>query len=222
MKTENPHPLRALFGEFPEKAILTLEDLGPGQAYTGWWTPLHFARSTQDQAPVVIVRAGRLRACHPDDREAKSSPLAVLEEGRIWVEPEQSATCCTFAASPHAVVSVIPRPAFDMLCRTYPAVQAEARRQLDEHVLELRDRWHERCLTLEERLLRELGRWGVRQHDGGIRTERLTQEMLAGLLGACRESVSRLMAMLKKTGRLKRLEGGRYVIPTHTSASAFA
>lgn len=224
MELKNP-PLRELFDDFPIAATEAIESLDPGQMVEGWWVPQRFIRSTHDPVSffTVIVRAGRLRVHHPDDRKVNGMPLAVLEEGQIWIGSEEQRGEYVFAAAPRAMISVIPRERLNALCRNHEAIRDEVARQLAANLSDAHDRFHESRLPLEERLLRELARWGRRHADGTIKTDtRLTQDQLAALVGACRETVNRAARALINAGRLRRFGQCLYAIPAPPSASVTA
>lgn len=175
-------------------------------------------RQGEVQAALFLVRAGavRLAAILPAGREVV---VAVLGPGDLFGE-----TALLGEPSPvearavgRAEVEALPLASLEAILARHPETASELLRLLAS-------RLHRTSAALEEALALDVrtrvsstlcglaGRHGVRDRLG-IRVELpITQEDLARMVGASRETVNRILGALSSQG-LIRTEGRRFVIP---------
>jgi CRP-like cAMP-binding protein len=166
---------------------------------------------------LVSEGAVRLSAVAPSGREVV---VAVLGRGDVFGEVAllgSGPSPVEARALGHASVVLVPVESIRTVVRSSPATAEELLRLVAV-------RLHRTSAALEEALandvparvclrLRALARSHGTPSKGGVRLPpRLTQEELARMVGATRESVNRSLGSLAARG-LVRIEGRRYVLP---------
>jgi CRP/FNR family cyclic AMP-dependent transcriptional regulator len=185
-------------------------------------------RQGEETSTLWLIRAGavRLSAVTASGREVV---VALLGPGDLFGEsallPDQRSSVEARAVGSVEIVA-LPEAAISDIVRHAP-------RTAEQLLRLIATRLHRTGSALEDTLahdvptrvslrLRELARAHGSTTAAGVRLPpRLTQEELARMVGATRESVNRSLAVLAARGLL-RIEGRRYVLPDPDALSAVA
>ena len=150
-----------------------------------------------------------------DDNEGKEHIISILRDGDFFphVGLFENTTPGFAHTAEKTVILQIPIDFFRKIALDYPSILIRYSKELSKKVIELQSRLEEKAFysTYEQivrRLLFLVEEYGEKMDNGKVELKiSLTHEELAHLVGTTRETVSRSLTKLKKTGAIEKING---------------
>lgn len=205
----------ALFGELDDGALRTLADKAVHRNYRKGGVV--FVQGEQgDRCFVIVSGAVKISAYHPDGREAV---LAVLGPGDVFGELspfDQAPRSADASTIEDTELLSFDSQALTTTIEVHPAVGVAMLRVLSRRLRQANEAFQDVAFfDVTGRVARRLAdlatEHGVSDGEGVLIDLPLSQESLAQMVGATRESVNKALATLRRRGLVER-RGRRYLV----------